>query len=179
MKLLQVRIVWHLVYFVIIPDELNMAYTVKVRWEKAAGETFSDNKYGREHRWIFDGGTVVPGSSSPHVVPLPYSSEAAVDPEEAFVASLSSCHMLWFLSIAAERSFVVESYEDNAEGVMGNNDEGRIAMTKVTLRPKAKFSGDIVPTAAEIDAMHHEAHEKCFIANSVKTIVVIEPVPQT
>ncbi|MGB7209602.1 MAG: OsmC family protein [Pyrinomonadaceae bacterium] len=125
---------------------------------------------------MFDGGTEVPASSSPHVVPLPYSTEAAVDPEEAFVASLSSCHMLWFLSLAAERELVVESYEDNAEGVMGKNDEGRIAMTKVTLRPKAKFSGDNVPTAADVEALHHEAHNKCFIANSVKTTVTTEPI---
>jgi organic hydroperoxide reductase OsmC/OhrA len=165
--------------FVIIQDELNMAYTVKVKWEKAVGDAFSDNKYSREHKWIFDGGVEVPASASPHVVPLPYSSEAAVDPEEAFAASLSSCHMLWFLSIAAERNLVVESYEDIAEGVMGKNDEGRIAMTKVTLRPKAKFGGNIVPTAAEIGSIHHEAHDKCFIANSVKTIVVIEPVSYT
>lgn len=153
-----------------------MAYSVRVVWENRDGASFADNKYSREHRWIFDGGTVVPGSSSPHVVPLPYSSEAAVDPEEAFVASLSSCHMLWFLSIAVEKNFIVESYEDNAEGVMGKNDEGRIAMTKVTLRPRAKFSGDRVPTAPDIESVHHEAHDKCFIANSVKTIVVIEPV---
>lgn len=153
-----------------------MAYSVRVVWENRDGASFADNKYSREHRWIFDGGTVVPGSSSPHVVPLPYSSEAAVDPEEAFVASLSSCHMLWFLSIAVENNFIVESYEDNAEGVMGKNDEGRIAMTKVTLRPRAKFSGDRVPTAPDIESVHHEAHDKCFIANSVKTIVVIEPV---
>lgn len=153
-----------------------MAYTVKVSWEKGSDEAFSDNKYSREHRWIFDGGTEVPASASPHVVPTPYSSEAAIDPEEAFVASLSSCHMLWFLSLAAERHLVVESYEDNAEGVMGKNDEGRVAMTKVTLRPKAKFVGDHIPTAAEIEAIHHEAHEKCFIANSVKTTVTTEPV---
>lgn len=153
-----------------------MAYTVKIKWEKGADDAFADNKYSREHTWTFDGGTVVPGSSSPHVVPLPFSSEAAVDPEEAFVASLSSCHMLWFLSIAAERKLVVESYEDNAEGLMGKNAEGRVAMTKVTLRPKAKFSGDKPPTAPEIDALHHEAHDKCFIANSVRTIVTTEPV---
>lgn len=155
---------------------VTMAYTVKIKRENGAEEAFADNKYSREHRWIFDGGTEVPASASPHVVPLPFSSEAAVDPEEAFVASLSSCHMLWFLSIAAERKLVVERYEDNAEGVMGKNDEGRIAMTKVTLRPKAKFGGDNGPTAAEIEAIHHEAHEKCFIANSVKTVVTTEPV---
>lgn len=153
-----------------------MAYTVKVKWEKGVDDAFTDGKYSREHRWIFDGGTVVPGSSSPHVVPLPFSSEAAVDPEEAFVASLSSCHMLWFLSMAAERNLVVESYEDNAEGVLGKDRDGKLAMTKVTLRPKAKFRGDNVPTVADIESMHHAAHEKCFIANSVKTIVTTEPV---
>ncbi len=153
-----------------------MSYVVKIRWKKGADEAFSDNKYSREHLWIFDGGAEVPGSASPHVVPPPYSSEAAVDPEEAFVASLSSCHMLWFLSIAAERNFVVESYEDNAEGVLGKDSDGRLAMTKVTLRPKAKFGGDNLPTTTEIDAMHHAAHEKCFIASSVKTIVTTEPI---
>ena len=119
--------------------------------------------------------TEVPGSASPHAVPPPLSVEAAVDPEEAFVAALSSCHMLWFLSVAAERGLVVESYEDNAEGIMGKNAEGRIAMTKVTLRPHVKFGG-AAPSDEEIDEIHHLAHDKCFIANSVKTIVTIEPV---
>lgn len=154
----------------------DMAYTVKISWKKGADEPFVDNKYKRAHTWLFDGGTVVPGSSSPHNVPLPFSSEAAVDPEEAFVASLSSCHMLWFLSIAAERQLVVESYEDNAVGVMGKNDEGRVAMTKVTLRPKVVFAVDARPTADEVNELHHGAHEKCFIANSVRTIVTTEPV---
>lgn len=153
-----------------------MAYTAKVKWEKGSGQAFSDNKYSRQHTWIFDGGIEVPASASPHIVPLPFSSEAAVGPEEAFVASLSSCHMLLFLSITAERKFVVESYEDNAEGVLGKNGEGRVSMTKVTLRPKANFGGDNVPTAVEIDDMHHEAHDECFIANSVKTIVTTEAV---
>ncbi len=153
-----------------------MAYSVKVVWEGLDPEAFSNNKYSRVHRWVFDGGVEVPGSASPHVVPLPYSSEAAVDPEEAFIASLSSCHMLWFLSIAAERKLVVESYEDNAEGVMGKNDEGRIAMTKVTLRPRVRFAAAASPSGDEIASIHREAHEKCFIANSVKTLVTTEPV---
>lgn len=153
-----------------------MAYTVKVSWEKDVDEAFADNKYSRVHKWIFDGGTEIPASASPHIVPLPYSSESAVDPEEAFVASLSSCHMLWFLSLASERKLVVEGYEDNAEGVLGKDCGGKLAMTKVTLRPKAKFGGDNIPTAAEIDDIHHEAHEKCFIANSVKTVITTEPV---
>jgi organic hydroperoxide reductase OsmC/OhrA len=155
-----------------------MAYSVKIEWNRNDGEAFTDNRYSRAHRWLFDGGVEVPGSSSPHVVPPPFSSEAAVDPEEAFVASLSSCHMLWFLSIAAERGMVVESYEDNAEGVMGKNPEGRVAMTKVTLRPRVRFGGDRVPSDDEVDALHHEAHGKCFIANSVKTLVTTEPVKE-
>lgn len=152
-----------------------MTYSVKVEWDRSGEEAFVDNKYSRVHRWIFDGGIEVPGSASPHVVPPPFSSEAAIDPEEAFVASLSSCHMLWFLSIAAERGIVVDSYEDNAEGVMGKNAEGRIAMTKVTLRPRITFGGD-GPSDEDIDAIHHESHEKCFIANSVRTVVTTEPV---
>ncbi|MBC7901435.1 MAG: OsmC family protein [Saprospiraceae bacterium] len=151
-----------------------MAYSVKVKWNKGEGDAFVDNKYSRRHKLIFDGGIEVAGSSSPHVVPLPYSSEAAVDPEEAFVASLSSCHMLWFLSIAAEKNLVVESYEDVAVGVLGKETDGKLAMTKVTLRPQVKFSGDNVPSVTEINELHEAAHEKCFIANSVKTSVIIE-----
>lgn len=106
------------------------------------------------------------------------SSEAAVDPEEMFVASLSSCHMLWFLSLAAEKKFVVESYEDNAVGVLGKDADGKYAMTKVTLKPKAVFGDDIKPTAEQINDLHEEAHEKCFIANSVKTVVTTEAVKE-
>jgi len=155
-----------------------MSYAVRVRWEKGAHEAFFDNKYSRVHTWIFDGGTQISASPSPHVVPLPYSSEAAVDPEEAFVASLSSCHMLWFLSVAAGKNLVVESYEDNAVGELGKDGEGKLAITKVTLRPKAIFGGSNVPTTAEIEALHNEAHEKCFIANSVKTTVTTEAVTE-
>jgi organic hydroperoxide reductase OsmC/OhrA len=107
---------------------------------------------------------------------LPYSKAEAVDPEEAFVASLSSCHMLWFLSIAAKRGFCVDSYADDAVGLMEKNPSGRLAMTRVTLRPKAIFSGERLPTTVELQAMHHEAHEECFIANSVKTDVRCEPI---
>ena len=114
--------------------------------------------------------------SSPHVVPLPYSDASAVDPEEAFVASLSSCHMLWFLSIAAKRKFCVDAYTDNAKGVMDKNADGKMAMTIVTLRPKVTFSGEKLPTQAQVEELHHQAHEECFIANSVKTEVRCEPV---
>src|SRR5512147_2820667 len=108
-------------------------YTAVIAWERS-GAVFTDNRYSRGHRWLFDGGVEVPASSSPHVVPLPLSIEAAVDPEEAFVASLASCHMLWFLSIAAERGFVVDTYRDEAVGVLGKNASGKLMMTRVTLR---------------------------------------------
>lgn len=150
-----------------------MSYTVKVSWQRKAGETFVDNKYSRSHTWTFDGGIELPASASPHAVPPPMSNESAVDPEEAFVASLSSCHMLWFLSLAVEKNFVVESYEDNAEGVMGKNEEGKLAMTRVTLNPKISFGGSHSPSAVQIAELHHSAHEKCFIANSVKTKINI------
>lgn len=152
-----------------------MDYTATIRWQRGDA-VFTDNAYSRGHVWKFDGGIEVPASSSPQVVKLPYSVAAAVDPEEAFVASLSSCHMLWFLSIAAKRGFVIDSYEDNAVGVMAKNSDGKLAMTSVTLRPRVAFSGEKHPTSAEITAMHDEAHEECFIANSVKTDIRCEPV---
>src|SRR6185436_15773004 len=150
-------------------------YTSVVLWSRD-GAAFTDNRYSRGHRWLFDGGIEVPASSSPHAVPLPLSVAAAVDPEEAFVASLSSCHMLWFLSIAAKRGFVVDTYRDEAAGIMGKDASGKLAMSRVTLRPEVHFSGDPRPAADEVVAMHHEAHEQCFIASSVKTNVRCEPV---
>jgi len=153
-------------------------YVVTIRWDRA-GQPFIDNRYRRAHVWAFDGGAEIPASSSPNVVPLPYSDSHAVDPEEAFVASLASCHMLWFLSIAATRKFCVDSYVDGARGVMGRNAAGKLAMTRVTLRPQVAFVGTRVPTAEEIAAMHHEAHAECFIANSVTTEVRCEPVAAT
>lgn len=149
-------------------------YSANIKWHRQPSESFVDNQYSRGHEWQFDGGVSVPASSSPHVVPLPYSVETNVDPEEAFVASLSSCHMLFFLSIAAKRKFVVESYEDHAVGIMEQNNEGKVAMTRVTLRPKAIFSGDKQPNEKQLEKMHHQSHELCFIANSVKTEVVTE-----
>ncbi|HVZ65409.1 MAG TPA: OsmC family protein [Lacunisphaera sp.] len=149
-------------------------YTALVRWDRGS-QPFLDNRYSRAHVWRFDGDVEVPASSSPSVVPLPMSRADAVDPEEAFVASLSSCHMLWFLSIAAQRRFVVDSYEDAAEGIMEKNAAGKLAMTRVTLRPLVAFSGDNVPDATQLDALHHEAHAECFIANSVRSEVRCEP----
>ncbi len=150
-----------------------MPYNVRIYWEKNFDEGFVDKKYSRSHTWAFDGGIELAASSSPHVVPLPMSNASAVDPEEAFVASLSSCHMLWFLSLAAERHYIVESYEDNAEGILGKDDEGKLAMTRVTLKPKVKFGGKHAPSQDQMDELHHLAHEKCFIANSVKTKITV------
>lgn len=150
-----------------------MTYSVRISWQKNSDESFVDKKYSRVHTWVFDGGIEVAASSSPHVVPLPLSSESAVDPEEAFVASLSSCHMLSFLSIAAGKRFVVERYEDHAEGMLAQNLEGKLAMTEVILNPQVIFGGGTIPSAAQLDELHHLAHEKCFIANSAKTKVSV------
>ncbi|WP_028312582.1 OsmC family protein [Derxia gummosa] len=149
-------------------------YTCDVLWQRGNAD-FLDNRYSRAHVLRFDGGVELPGSSSPQVVPLPFSDASAVDPEEMLVAALSSCHMLWFLSIAAERGFRVDSYRDQASGRMGRNAAGRIAMTRVVLRPDVRFSGERLPERAEIEAMHHAAHEECFIASSVTAEVVTEP----
>ncbi len=153
-------------------------YTAVITWERSDA-VFTDNRYSRGHRWKFDGGIEVPASASPHVVPLPFSVAAAVDPEEAFVAALASCHMLWFLSIAARQGFVVERYRDEAIGVLAKNAQGRLAMTEVTLRPEVLFAGDKRPSADQHQAMHHEAHAECFIASSVNTDVRCAPVDVT
>jgi organic hydroperoxide reductase OsmC/OhrA len=150
-------------------------YSAEILWQRGE-QDFLGNRYSRRHVLRFDGGAEVAGSSSPHVVPVPMSDAAAVDPEEAFVASLSSCHMLWFLSIAAKRKFCVDRYADAAVGVMAKNAEGKMAMTVVTLRPEVRFSGERLPTREQLEQLHHEAHAECFIANSVKTEVRCEPV---
>jgi organic hydroperoxide reductase OsmC/OhrA len=150
-----------------------MPYNVKVFWEKGLDEAFVDSQYSRSHTWLFDGGIEVPASASTYVVPVPMSNASAVNPEEAFIAALSSCHMLWFLSIAAEKNYIVESYEDNATGVLRKNEEGKLSMTKVILNPKVNFSDETTPARAQLDDLHRLAHEKCFLANSVKTKIDI------
>jgi organic hydroperoxide reductase OsmC/OhrA len=151
-------------------------HVAEVVWERGDAP-FLDQRYSRRHELRFDGGAQWAGSSSPQVVPAPMSDPAAVDPEEAFVASISSCHMLWFLSIAAKHGFVVDHYRDRAIGLMGKDAHGRLAITRVTLRPEVRFAGTQEPDEVEVAAMHHEAHESCFIANSVKTEVRCEPAP--
>ena len=149
-------------------------YTATISWERGE-QDFLDKCYSRAHRWKFDGGLEITGSSSPHSVPLPYSDAAAVDPEEAFVAAISSCHMLWFLALAAQKHFRVDRYVDDADGLMEKNAQGRYAITVVTLHPRVSFSGERRPTQAEFDALQQLAHEECFIANSVKSEVRCEP----
>jgi organic hydroperoxide reductase OsmC/OhrA len=147
-----------------------------VCWENRQ-EVFTDNRYSREHTWLFDGGIEVPASASPHVVPVPYSNPACVDPEEAFVAALSSCHMLFFLAIAAKKQFIVERYQDRAIGIMDNNEAGKLAMTAIHLHPEITFRGEHLPTSAQISAMHEQAHHQCFLANSVKASITIQSEP--
>ena len=150
-------------------------FEATVAWQRGT-QSFADQRYSRAHEWIFDGGVRVPASSSPLSVPAPMSDPAAVDPEEALVAAASSCHMLFFLSIAAQRGFVVDDYRDHAVGYMEKNEDGNIAMTKIALRPAITFSLT-PPNAAELAAIHHAAHAKCYIANSIRADVVVEEVP--
>ena len=145
-------------------------HNAKIAWQRT-GDDFSYKSYTRDHTWTFEGGEVVQASAAPGYL----GSEKRVDPEEGFVASLSSCHMLTFLYIASMKKFVIDSYTDNAVGHMEKNEAGKLAITRVALRPSIQFSGATIPTAAEIEAMHHTAHSECFIANSVTTDVVVEP----
>lgn len=149
-------------------------YTAEVLWERG-NQPFLDKRYSRRHLLRFDGGLTVAGSSSPNVVPQPFSDPSAIDPEEALVSALSSCHMLWFLDIASRQGFVVDSYHDEARGVMTVNERRKLWLSSVTLSPKVVFSGTTLPTPADIERMHHEAHDECFIANSVKTDVQVVP----
>jgi organic hydroperoxide reductase OsmC/OhrA len=148
-------------------------YTAEIAWSRD-GAVFTDNRYSRGHVWSFDGGVIVPASSAPSSVRPPFSKVDAVDPEEALVASLSSCHMLFFLAFAAKQGFRVDRYEDKAEGVMTANAKGKLFVSTVTLRPVVTFSGETLPSRADIDHLHHRSHEECYIANSVLTEVVIE-----
>jgi organic hydroperoxide reductase OsmC/OhrA len=149
------------------------SYTAIIDWQRGE-QAFVDDAYSRGHTWKFDGGTTVPASASPDIVALPMSVAENVDPEEAFVASISSCHMLFFLSIAAKRQFVVDQYTDEASGVLDKNADGTMAMTRVVLRPRALYSGSNLPSTDQVAKMHHRAHELCFIANSVNTIIETE-----
>ena len=146
------------------------SHSATVRWAASPGEEFAKGQYSRAHEWVFDGGAVVPASASPTIVPAPWSDVAAVDPEEAFVASLAACHMLFFLDFARRSGAVVAAYEDAADAVMAKGEDGRMRITRVTLRPRITYAGEV----PDVDALHHQAHEACFIANSVTCEVVVE-----
>jgi len=148
-------------------------YRASVKWRRE-GASFTDQRFSRGHEWTFDGGITVPASSSPLSVRLPWSVAEAVDPEEALVAALASCHMLTFLYLAAKQGFVIDAYSDDAVGTMTKNERGRLWVSKVTLSPAITFSGDKRPTAQQLDELHHLAHEECYIANSVKSEVVVQ-----
>ena len=148
-------------------------YRAIVTW-KRGDASFTDQRYSRGHSWSFDGGITVPASSSPLSVRLPYSVAEAVDPEEALVAALASCHMLTFLYVAAKQGFVVDDYADDAVGEMTKNERGKLWVSKVTLSPRITFSGVKRPSPEQLDELHHLAHEECYIANSIKSEVVVQ-----
>ena len=148
-------------------------YTATIRWSRSGEGDFAKGQYSRAHEWAFDGGAVVPASAGPAHVPPGTANLAGVDPEEAFVASLSSCHMLFFLDFARRAGFTLGEYVDEAEGVLEKRADGKMAMTRVTLRPRVTWAGD-PPDDAAIADLHHRAHEACFIANSVTTAVTVE-----
>ncbi|HEV2818414.1 MAG TPA: OsmC family protein [Allosphingosinicella sp.] len=148
-------------------------HVAEIAW-RSDGE-FTSGRYSRRHEIRFDGGAVVAGSASPDVVPAPMSDPAGVDPEEALVAAVAACHMLWFLDLARRAGLDIASYSDKAEGEMGRIAAGRTAITRITLRPDVAFAGG-APEPAALDALHHEAHERCFIANSLNSEIVVEPV---
>ena len=147
-------------------------YTATIAWSRGDGE-FARGRYTRAHTWRFDGGLEVPASASPQVVPKPYVDEAGIDPEEAFIASIASCHMLTFLDVARRAGFVIDTYEDAATGEMAKTADGRYWVSKVTLHPRIVWV-DREPTHEELAKLHHQAHDFCFIANSVKTEVTVE-----
>ena len=150
-------------------------HTATITWTRGTDD-FLDKRYHRAHTWQFDGGAVVPASSSPHVVPLPYSDAAAVDPEEAYVAALSSCHMLWFMDFASRAGFRLDRYTDAAVGTMDRNAQGQLVVSHVQLRPVTRFDAAHAPSAEQLDDLHHRAHAACFLANSVKTQIDCAPV---
>lgn len=149
-------------------------YRATISWSRGQDEKYIDDKYSREHLWEFEAGLKIPASPSHHIVPLPYSNPNNLDPEEAFVASLSSCHMLFFLSLCAQEGFIVDDYKDSAVGVLSRIGRNKMAMTKVTLNPNAHYSGEKLPDDKDIERIHHKAHEQCFIANSVTTEIILD-----
>jgi organic hydroperoxide reductase OsmC/OhrA len=151
-------------------------HSATLHWARGE-QPFTDRRYSRAHRWLFDGGAVVPASSSPQVVREPFSDASAVDPEEAFVAALASCHLLWFLDLAAQAGWCVDAYDDEAVGRMARDADGHDWIDQVLLRPRVRFAGPHQPDAAAVEALHHSAHERCFLARSVRSEVLVQPRP--
>jgi organic hydroperoxide reductase OsmC/OhrA len=150
-------------------------HVAQLAWQRGAEEDFTSGRYSRRHVLTFDGGAALAASSSPSVVRPPWSDPAAVDPEEMLVAALASCHMLWFLSLAADAGFTVDAYADEAVGVLAKTEQGKLAISTVTLRPQVRFVGERAPSPAEVAALHDRAHDECFIANSVRCAVHCQP----
>jgi organic hydroperoxide reductase OsmC/OhrA len=148
-------------------------HNATIRWFASPGEDFAKGQYSRAHSWNFDGLANVAASASPHIVPMPWANPDAVDPEEAFVASAASCHMLFYLDFARRAGLIVTGYEDEAEGVMEKGADGKMRITRITLRPRIVYGGE-EPTQAVVDELHHKAHEACFIANSITSEIVVE-----
>ncbi|MCO7190589.1 MULTISPECIES: OsmC family protein [unclassified Pseudoalteromonas] len=151
-------------------------YHATIRWQLNQNERFTEQQYSRAHQWQLGGGAKLSASASPHIVPQPYSVPEYADPEEAFVASLSSCHMLFFLHLAAKSDVVVESYEDKAVGTLSEDSTGKMVMIQVILRPEVTLATHNTQDQISLNMLHHQAHELCFIANSVKTEVLVQPV---
>lgn len=148
-------------------------HVATIEWSRGE-QPFLDNGYSRAHDWRFDGGAVVRGSSAPSSVPIPMSDASAVDPEEALVAAVSSCHMLFFLAFAAKAGFLVDRYRDRAAGALGKDERGVISITDIVLRPAVEWGGETRPDVQAVDSLHHRAHEACYIANSIRATVTIE-----
>jgi len=148
------------------------SHASRIEWSRGSSP-FSDDSYTRGHRWILDGGIEVPASSAPGI---PNAVERAIDPEEGVLSSLASCHMLFFLALAMRKNFVVDRYTDEPSGVIDRNDAGKKAFVEIIMRPAAEFSGEVLPTAEEIDQLHARAHSLCFVANSLNARILIEPV---
>lgn len=147
-------------------------YTARIDWTRDEGD-FARGRYSRAHTWHFDGGLSVAASASPQVVPLPFSRRDAVDPEEALIAAAASCHMMTFVHLASRQGYVVDRYTDEAEGTMEKNARGKLAITRIVLKPDIVFAGDRQPTQEALDRLHHQAHEECYIANSIVAEVTI------
>lgn len=149
-----------------------MKISTKVKWKKNSSDNFTNGKYSRVHQWEFDGGMKISASASPEIVPVPMSDPAFIDPEEAFLASVSSCHMLFFLSIAAKKKISIEKYEDNPTAYLGKNESGASVIHTIKLEPHITFNNSFIPEEKEIENIHRLAHSNCFIANSIKAEII-------